>query len=97
MPDTKVFYVYILYSLKSGMYYKGCTQDLSQRVKRHNAGKVKSTKGHRPWKLIYFEKFETRTEARKRENFFKSPPGHFWLKEQNIICERDIDGEMAKR
>ncbi|MDI6883027.1 MAG: GIY-YIG nuclease family protein [Patescibacteria group bacterium] len=62
-----MFYCYILQSLKSSKYYIGTSGNLEERLKFHNAGKVKSTKGDRPWKIVYYEKFTTLREARKRE------------------------------
>jgi putative endonuclease len=51
----------------------------------HNSGKSKFTKGHRPWQIKYFEQFETRSEAMRREKFFKSIDGYNFLKENKII------------
>lgn len=80
-----MFYAYILKSLKDSTYYKGSTDDLKKRIKQHNSGKVRYTKGHLPYKLHYFEEFDTRAEALKREKFFKSVEGYKWLKKNNII------------
>jgi len=80
-----MYFAYILKSLSDGTYYKGSTNNLKERIKQHNAGKVKYTKGHIPYKLHYFEEFETRTEALQREKFFKSIDGYNWLKENKII------------
>ena len=38
------YYVYILQSEKDGTYYIGSTQDLDERLKRHNEGRSKYTK-----------------------------------------------------
>ncbi len=62
-----MYLVYILKSLKTDNYYVGSTKDLNKRIKEHNQGKTKSTKGLRPLKLIYFENFSTNSRARKRE------------------------------
>ncbi len=78
-------YAYIIKSLKDGTYYKGHTTDLEKRLCYHNSGKSHYTKSHRPWKLYYFESFQTKTEAIKREAFFKSVDGYKWLKVNNII------------
>ena len=59
--------LYILYSQAHGRYYVGSTKDVPERLRRHNAGLVKSTKAYRPWILVYKEDFTTRSEARKRE------------------------------
>jgi putative endonuclease len=81
----RMFYTYILKSLKDGLYYYGSTSNLKSRLKEHNYGHVKSTKGHRPYKIHYYEIFETKTEALKRELFFKSIDGYNWLKDKEII------------
>jgi len=46
------YFVYIIESLKDGSYYVGSTQDLSERMERHNQGRSKYTKVKRPWNLI---------------------------------------------
>jgi len=80
-----MYYSYILKSLKDGTHYYGSTAKLDSRLKNHNSGKVKYTKAHRPWVLHYYEEFETRSEAVKREKFFKSIDGYRWLKSKSII------------
>ncbi|WP_083852701.1 GIY-YIG nuclease family protein [Pedobacter arcticus] len=40
------FFAYILQSEKSGRFYIGHTQDLIERLKRHNSGMVKATKNN---------------------------------------------------
>ena len=80
-----VYYAYILVSESFGTYYYGSTGDIDARCNRHNAGKVRSTKGRRPWRLHYKEAYKTRSEAYKRESFFKSVEGYKYLKEKGII------------
>jgi len=65
------FYVYILQSLKDGSYYIGSTNDLDDRVKRHNQGRSKYTKAKCPWELVYHEVFADRSSAAKRESEIK--------------------------
>ena len=50
-----IYYSYILQSERDGSYYYGHTRDLDARLKAHNQGKVRYTKGHRPWRLHYVE------------------------------------------
>jgi putative endonuclease len=50
-----MFYVYILKSLSSGVYYVGMAKDIQVRLKEHNSGKSKFTKGHLPFELVYQE------------------------------------------
>jgi putative endonuclease len=78
-------YAYILRSLKDGKYYYGSAENVQIRLRNHNDGSVRSTKARRPLALVHSEHFATRTEAIKREKFFKSIKGYLWLKEQRII------------
>ena len=80
-----MFFSYILKSLKDGRYYYGSTKEIETRLKKHNKGDVKSTKNRRPLVLHYFEEFGTRSEAFKREQFYKSIAGYVFLKENSII------------
>ena len=66
-----MFSVYILYSLQIDSYYVGQTDDIERRLISHNSGLSSYTSRANDWKLVYSEKFETRTEARKRENEIK--------------------------
>ena len=79
-----MFYAYILKSLKDGGFYYGSTNDVQERLKNHNSGKVKYTNGHKPYVLHYSESFNTRKEAMARERFFKSIDGYNWLKSKRI-------------
>lgn len=70
----KNFYMYFVYFIQSqtnGDLYIGSTEDVENRLRRHNAGRVKSTKPNKPWKLIGFKEFTTRSEAVRIEKFFK--------------------------
>lgn len=62
----------MLRSLKDGNFYVGCTSDLKGRLARHNGGWVRSTKARRPFELVYWEEFQTRSEAMRRERKLKS-------------------------
>ena len=64
-------YTYIL-KCQDGSFYTGWTNDLEKRIQAHNAGKgAKYTKNRRPVKLIYWEEYETKSEAMKREYAIK--------------------------
>jgi len=71
--------VYIIQSTVDGYTYRGMSENVKERLKTHNRGKVKSTKGHRPFKLIYEEKVESREAARKREKYLKSAAGRRFI------------------
>ena len=74
-------FVYILLSLKDQKTYTGSTDNLDRRLKQHNSGQVKSTNDRLPMKLLFTETFETLSEARKRELWWKSGAGRRKLKE----------------
>ena len=71
--------VYVLESKVYSRRYKGLCRDLNKRLVEHNLGKTKSTKAFRPWKVVYFEEFQTFAEARKREIFLKSAAGRRFI------------------
>lgn len=85
MDKAQEFYVYILKSESTGRHYYGYTQDLEDRLLRHNENRERATKNRGPWKLIYHESFLNRSEAMKREKFFKTYKGWKWLKSEFII------------
>ena len=77
-----MFYVYILYSQKDKRFYTGYTEDITERLKRHNQGEVISTKFRRPLILIYYEAYINKADAKGRETFLKSGAGQRFLKKQ---------------
>ncbi len=79
------YFTYILKSLSHDNNYYGHCEDIEKRLIQHNKGKVRYTKGRMPWKIHYYEVFNTRSEAMKREKFFKSIDGYRYLKNIGII------------
>ena len=72
MEETeKKNYTYIL-ECSDGTYYTGWTNDLDHRLKSHNAGTGgKYTRPRRPVRLVYYEIFDTKQEAMRREYAIK--------------------------
>lgn len=69
-----MFTVYALHSPRYGKIYVGYTSNLEQRLLSHNKLGTKGwTIRYRPWKLIYTEAHESRSEAMKRERKRLSP------------------------
>ena len=83
------YFTYVLLSGKNGDIYVGSTENIYDRVVLHNGGKVKSTKGYKPWKLLEYREFDSRSEAVRREKFLKSH-------QQKEILKRKY-GLVAKR
>lgn len=66
-----MYYVYLLQSKQRNERYIGSTNDLRERIKLHNSGKVFSTKRYCPWTLVYYEAYQTEKLARHREKQLK--------------------------
>ena len=71
--------VYAIRSVPSKEIYVGISKDIDRRLKEHNAGRNRYTKGLRPWEIVRETK-ENWTEARKREKYLKSGVGKEYLK-----------------
>jgi len=74
------YYVYILKSEKDNSLYIGYTSNLKNRFKQHNSGKNLSTKFHRPYKIIFYEAFLNKLDAKSREEYLKSGYGRKSIK-----------------
>jgi putative endonuclease len=70
-----MFCVYVLWSRSAGRSYVGSTQDISDRLRRHNSGVSKATAHGAPWELVHSESFLTRSEATLRERNYKTGKG----------------------
>ena len=73
------YYVYVIKS-KEGFHYTGMTEDLELRLEQHNDKSLSFwTKRGTDWKLLYREEFDNKTEALKREKWFKTGVGREYL------------------
>ena len=75
----KYYYTYVLQSDNDGKLYTGYTNDIERRFEEHNKGYVESTKGRRPFKLIYFEACLSQKDATHREKYLKSYHGKMFI------------------
>ncbi|OGK46616.1 hypothetical protein A2963_02370 [Candidatus Roizmanbacteria bacterium RIFCSPLOWO2_01_FULL_40_13] len=78
-----MYYLYILKSDKYKKIYIGVSQNLSDRLVKHNKGWSKSTKPYIPWKIVYQEKYLDKRKAYKGEYYLKNPKG--FLEKKSII------------
>ena len=63
------YFVYMLMSISTNnkKTYVGYTNNLTERLKKHNSNKgAKSTKGYK-WKIIFKKKFQTKNKAMSYE------------------------------
>ena len=67
----KQFAVYIIYSASHNIYYIGQTNNLDDRLVRHNSNRNKFTKYKGPWELTASIKVNSRAEAVKLESKLK--------------------------
>lgn len=64
-----MFYAWILESIaKPGESYRGHTDDLKRRLAEHNAGKCPHTSKFKPWKMKFYDAFETLAPATRSPN-----------------------------
>jgi putative endonuclease len=75
--------VYILKSEITERYYVGITDNLDDRLQRHNEGRSKATKHGAPWKLVTFFEVEDRSEAMKLETKIKKQGARRFLERNN--------------
>lgn len=69
--EAENHYAYML-RCKDNSIYSGYTTNLEKRLETHNSGKgAKYTRARLPVRLEYFEEFDDKKEALKREREFK--------------------------
>jgi putative endonuclease len=85
-----MYFTYVLHSLKDKNFYIGFTDNLTERIKEHKIGKVKSTKYRLPVVLIYYECCVNKFDAIKRERYLKSGMGKRYIKNRlkNYLKEK---------
>ena len=88
-----MYYVYMIESISSGIFYKGSTSDYKRRLQEHNDGINTFTKGKGPWKLIFVEQFDSLKEALVREKKLKRCNKEYlrWLIQQPVNILNNLD------
>ena len=77
-------YLYFLYSEKREKFYVGISNDVEDRLKRHNKGESLSTKGGIPWRLLYVITCENKSVAMEIELKIKKRGISRYLLDNNI-------------
>jgi putative endonuclease len=83
--ERERFYVYILQSLKDFSFYVGQCNDLDYRMSKHADGMSKYTSTKRPLRLVYFESFNSRSEAIAREKEIKKMKSRKYI--ESLVSE----------
>jgi len=71
---SQPWYVYMLMGNDHKTIYTGISDDVKQRVRKHNgeiSGGAKNTKRLRPWTMQTWERYDTKNEAASREREIK--------------------------
>ncbi len=69
-------YVYILRSLtNNNRHYVGLTENLEERLKKHNDGKCRHTLKFRPWQIETAIAFRSKNKAVNFEKYLKNHSG----------------------
>ena len=80
ITNNKKYYVYAISSTTRKYIYVGLTNNLIRRISDHNKGYNRTTKPYSPFRTIYTEEFNSRTEARIKEKYLKSGCGKEFLR-----------------
>ena len=84
------YFVYVLKSQKNGDLYVGSTANIENRLRLHNSGRVKSTKGYKPWSLLEFRECESRADAVTLERHLKTG------QQKELLRKKYSDGALAE-
>ena len=74
------YFVYIIYSADSNVFYKGMSSDPYKRLMYHNKGLNRYTRSRIPWELVYIEKCKDKRSALIREKQLKKY-NHIYIQE----------------
>jgi predicted GIY-YIG superfamily endonuclease len=75
-------YVYTLQSEDGGHFYVGLTEDLTDRLKKHNSGAVPHSAKYCPWRVKTAVAFRDHARAAAFEKYLKSSSGRAFAKKR---------------
>lgn len=77
---------YLVYFLvnEKGKHYIGCTNNIKDRIKRHNSGHIAATKNDKPWRLKSCFIFDNQQAAFEFEQYLKSGSGRNFMKRHGV-------------
>ena len=79
--DGKFWYVYMLQSVQHPEhFYVGMTEDIRERLKAHNAGRVPHTSKFAPWRIETAVAFRDKAKAVAFERYLKTHSGRAFAK-----------------
>lgn len=75
-----MYYVYVLYSKTVNKCYVGFSSNLKERLRDHLSKSVHTTKRMGDFELIFYEAYLVKSDALRREKYFKTTKGKRALK-----------------
>ena len=75
------YFVYILQSEKDESFYIGYSIDPIKRLVKHNSANKGYTASKKPWKIVYTEIFDNKTDTILRERFLKKQKNKLFYKQ----------------
>ena len=84
--------VYVLISARDGNLYTGFTIDLPRRLEEHEAGRSAATAPRRPFRLLFCEFHNSKSDALRRESYFKTSAGKRTLR---LVCHDSLTSERS--
>ena len=79
--NGKFWYVYMLQSIaQPDSWYVGMTEDIQERLKTHNSGKVPHTSKFLPWRIETAVAFRDKAKAVAFEKYLKNQSGRAFAK-----------------
>jgi putative endonuclease len=89
-----MYYIYIIYSASSDIYYVGQSQDYRSRLEQHNSSPEDTfTRKHRPWTLCAVFSCDDRSQAVKIERLIKKQKSRRFI--ERLIKSDKLTGEYA--
>jgi putative endonuclease len=85
-----MYYVHILKSKLDNSLYKGSTNNLKERLAEHNSGSARYTSTKKPYQLVWYCAFPTKTQALKFEKYLKHGSGHAFAKKHLLPVLRSF-------
>jgi putative endonuclease len=78
--------MYFVYTLKcsDSHFYTGCTEDLNDRIRRHQNGLVPATKGRLPIGLVTYTVFRDKYRAFEFEKYLKTGSGRAFMQKHLV-------------
>ena len=84
------YWVYVVWSDACRRFYIGVTDDVERRVRQHNEGISRWTRGRGPWRLVWQQRCADLGEARRLENRLKRQKGGKGFYQITGLAEADF-------